>query len=63
MHGDKSKSKKGGEEDEGPPAIWDHSRDMSVGGRLMDDKQRGKLIADAKSLGERFGKSTSGRFQ
>ncbi|KAH0838688.1 hypothetical protein J3R83DRAFT_7016 [Lanmaoa asiatica] len=31
--------------DEPPPAIWDHSRDMSLGGRLMDDKQRQQAVA------------------
>ncbi|KAJ7592783.1 hypothetical protein C8J56DRAFT_778987 [Mycena floridula] len=42
--------------------IWDHSRDMSLGGRLMDDSQRTKLIRDAKGLGDRFGAGTSGGF-
>ncbi|KAG9310277.1 hypothetical protein JVU11DRAFT_9395 [Chiua virens] len=48
--------------DEPPPAIWDHSRDMSLGGRLMDDKQRQKLLRDAKGLGDRFGTGKSGGF-
>lgn len=47
---------------EPPPGIWDHSRDMSLGGRLMDDKQRQKLLHDAKGLGDRFGTGTSGGF-
>ncbi|KAF8551915.1 hypothetical protein OG21DRAFT_1512145 [Imleria badia] len=50
------------ETDEPPPAIWDHSRDMSLGGRLMDDKQRQKLLHDAKGLGDRFGTGKSGGF-
>ncbi|KLO17585.1 hypothetical protein SCHPADRAFT_846354 [Schizopora paradoxa] len=54
-----AKQKASADEDDGPPVIWDHARDMSVGGRLMDDKDRSKLIADAKGLGERFGKGKS----
>lgn len=54
-----SKQKASADEEDGPPVIWDHARDMSVGGRLMDDKDRSKLIADAKGLGERFGKGKS----
>jgi len=45
-----------------PSVIWDHARDMSLGGRLMDDKQRQKLLRDAKGLGERFGSGRSGGF-
>jgi hypothetical protein len=37
--------------------IWDHSRDMALSGRLMDDKSRNSLIRDAKGLGDRFGSS------
>lgn len=37
--------------------IWDHSRDMALSGRLMDDKTRSKVIMDAKGLGDRFGSS------
>jgi len=48
--------------DEPPSAIWDHSRDMSLGGRLMDDTQRQKLVRDAKGLGDRFGTGKSGGF-
>ena len=44
------------------PAIWDHARDMSLGGRLMDDKTRGKLIQEARGLGDRFGTGRSGGF-
>lgn len=54
-----SKSKKNPDE---PEAYWDHSRDMSMGGRLMDDSQRRKLISDAKGLGERFGTGKSGGY-
>jgi hypothetical protein len=44
-------------------AIWDRDRDMSLGGRLMDDGARNKLIKDAKDLGSRFSSSSkSGRF-
>jgi hypothetical protein len=35
---------------------------MSLGGRLMDDKQRQKLLRDAKGLGDRFGTGKSGGF-
>ncbi|KAI9059555.1 hypothetical protein FKP32DRAFT_1528066, partial [Trametes sanguinea] len=48
-----------GETDE-PPAIWDHSRDMALGGRLMDDKTRDKFIKEARGLGDRFGSGKSG---
>ncbi|KAH7884122.1 hypothetical protein F5I97DRAFT_1656722 [Phlebopus sp. FC_14] len=48
--------------DKSPPVIWDHSRDMSVGGRLMDDSQRQKMLHDAKGLGQRFGTGKSGGF-
>ncbi|KAG6909090.1 hypothetical protein DXG01_002071 [Tephrocybe rancida] len=42
--------------------IWDHSRDMSLGGRLMDDSKRTKLIREAQGLGDRFGSGKSGGF-
>ncbi|KAG1894754.1 uncharacterized protein F5891DRAFT_1130850 [Suillus fuscotomentosus] len=45
-----------------PSVIWDHERDMSLGGRLMDDKQRQKMLRDAKGLGERFGSGRNGSF-
>ncbi|KAH9850625.1 hypothetical protein C2E23DRAFT_834741 [Lenzites betulinus] len=48
-----------GDKDE-PPAFWDHGRDMSLGGRLMDDKTRDKFIREAKGLGDRFGSGKSG---
>ena len=41
-------------------AIWDRDRDMSLGGRLMDDGARHKLIKDAKGLGGRFSSSSKG---
>ena len=63
MHKKSSKSKsKDKEKDDGPPVIWDHTRDMSVGGRLMDEKSRNKLISDARGLGERFGSGKSGGY-
>ncbi|TFK47984.1 hypothetical protein OE88DRAFT_1611754, partial [Heliocybe sulcata] len=46
--------------DDEPPVIWDHARDMSLGGRLMDDKKRSQIINDAKGLGDRFGSGRSG---
>jgi len=58
------KQEKDGDKDKEsePSGIWDHARDMSLGGRLMDDKQRQKLLRDAKGLGERFGSGRSGGF-
>jgi len=50
------------DEDEPLSRIWDHSRDMSLGGRLMDDTQRQKMLRDAKGLGDRFGTGKSGGF-
>ena len=47
---------------EEPAAIWDHSRDMAVGGRLMDDKDRRKVIQDSKGLSDRFGTGKGGSF-
>ncbi|KAG8712899.1 hypothetical protein FRC08_013949 [Ceratobasidium sp. 394] len=48
--------------DEAPPGIWDHSRDMALSGRLMDEKSRQKMLKDAKGLGDRFGHGRSGGF-
>ncbi|KAG8706935.1 hypothetical protein FRC09_002114 [Ceratobasidium sp. 395] len=48
--------------DEVPPGIWDHSRDMALSGRLMDEKSRQKMLKDAKGLGDRFGHGRSGGF-
>ncbi|KNZ75713.1 hypothetical protein J132_01963 [Termitomyces sp. J132] len=42
--------------------IWDHSRDMSIGGRLMDESKRTKLIHEAHGLGDRFGTGKRGGF-
>ncbi|KAG5643047.1 hypothetical protein DXG03_001625 [Asterophora parasitica] len=50
----KEKEKEGG--------IWDHSRDMGLGGRLMDDSKRANLIREAQGLGDRFGTGKSGGF-
>ena len=62
QHASKSKSDGKNKEDDGPPVIWDHSRDMALSGRLMDDKSRDKLIRDSKGLGDRFGSGKSGGF-
>ncbi|KAN0121448.1 Protein of unknown function (DUF3752) domain containing protein [Russula decolorans] len=42
--------------------IWDHSRDMALGGRLMDEKDRRRAIQDAKGLSDRFGAGKGGSF-
>jgi len=47
------------DEDDGSKAIWDHARDMAVGGRLLDDNKRNQMIHEAKGLGDRFGKGGS----
>ncbi|CAE6363871.1 unnamed protein product [Rhizoctonia solani] len=47
---------------EAPPGIWDHSRDMALSGRLMDESSRQKMLKDAKGLGDRFGHGRSGGF-
>ncbi|OBZ79492.1 GPALPP motifs-containing protein 1 [Grifola frondosa] len=49
---EEEKQRKGGKEE--PPAIWDHTRDMALSGRLVDDKTRDKFIKEAKGLGDRF---------
>jgi len=48
--------------DEESPGIWDHTRDMSLGGRLMDDQKRNQMIAEAKGLSDRFGSGKGGSF-
>ncbi|KAI0719076.1 hypothetical protein C8T65DRAFT_759921 [Cerioporus squamosus] len=58
---DEAEKKRKGDEDE-PPAFWDHSRDMAVGGKLMDDRTRNKFISEARGLGDRFGSGKSGGF-
>ncbi|KAI6146683.1 hypothetical protein BKA82DRAFT_4154798, partial [Pisolithus tinctorius] len=55
-------AQKKGDAGEEPAAIWDHSRDMSVGGRLMDEKQRKQMLREARALGDRFGTGKSGGF-
>ncbi|KIY52879.1 hypothetical protein FISHEDRAFT_34199 [Fistulina hepatica ATCC 64428] len=46
-----------------PQAIWDRERDMSLGGRLMDERSRGKMLKDAGAgLGSRFGSASGGSF-
>ncbi|KAI0932804.1 hypothetical protein AcW1_000178 [Taiwanofungus camphoratus] len=50
------------DKDEESPVIWDHSRDMALSGRLMDDKSRDKFIREARGLGDRFGSGKSGGF-
>ena len=45
-----------------PPVIWDHARDMAIGGRLMDDGKRDAMLRDAKGLGSRFSSGKSGGF-
>ena len=57
-----SKTAKETQEDDGSPAIWDHGRDMALGGRLMDDSTRNKFIKDARGLSDRFGSGRSGGF-
>ena len=55
-----SSGKKG--EEKKDSGIWDHSRDMGLGGRLMDDDKRNKLIRESRGLGYRFGSGKSGGF-
>ncbi len=56
-------SKKSAKEKEKESAvIWDHARDMGVGGRLMDDDKRSKMVKEAKGLGDRFKGGKSGGF-
>ena len=38
--------------------MWDHARDIGLGGRLMDDGAREKVLRDARTLGDRFGTGT-----
>ncbi|KZV77439.1 hypothetical protein PENSPDRAFT_645094 [Peniophora sp. CONT] len=59
---EQAESRKKKDPGEGPPGIWDHQRDMATGGRLMDDRDRRKLINDSKDLSSRFGAGTSGGF-
>lgn len=57
-----SASNNDAEGDDKKHLIWDHTRDMSLSGRLLDDSQRSKLVKDAKGLGDRFGTGKSGGF-
>jgi len=54
----KKKAKDEPKEDKDPPPIWDHARDMGLGGRLMDDSKRNDIVRGAKDLGSKFGKGT-----
>ncbi|KAK7038027.1 GPALPP motifs-containing protein [Favolaschia claudopus] len=56
-----SRAGKGEEKDE-HKAIWDRDRDMGLGGRLMDDDKRTKMIKEAKGLGDRFATGKTGGF-
>lgn len=61
LHGQSiERSKKDGKD--GPPPIWDRDLHMSVGGKLMDDKDRKAQILDAKGLGSRFGHAKGGAY-
>lgn len=44
------------------PVLWDRERDMAIGGRLMDPKDRNKLIKDAATLNSRFGSGKGSSF-
>ncbi|EJT98975.1 hypothetical protein DACRYDRAFT_101581 [Dacryopinax primogenitus] len=61
MHASKQKSKgEGGHNKD--DVIWDHERDMSIGGRLMDEGKRKDIIKDAKGLGGRFERGRTGGY-
>lgn len=50
-----SKSKKSeSKEEKNGSGIWDRDRDMSVGGRILDDGKRSEMVKGAKELGGRF---------
>ncbi|KAF9007939.1 hypothetical protein BDQ17DRAFT_1350292 [Cyathus striatus] len=55
-------SRKPEDDDKKDDAIWDHARDMSIGGRLMDDDKRNRMIKESKGLSDRFGTGRSGGF-
>jgi Protein of unknown function (DUF3752) len=55
-------SSSGKKDDDGKPGIWDHERDMSLGGRLMDDSARNKLIQDSRKLGDKFSAGKDGGY-
>lgn len=58
MHAKNSKE----DEKEEFKGIWDHQRDMSIGGRLMSDKQRNEIIKESGSLRDRFGSGKGGSY-
>jgi len=60
-HAQEEENRKKGVAEE-PGAIWDHARDMGVGGRLMDEKDRRRIIQDSRGLSDRFGASKGGSF-
>ncbi|PPR08050.1 hypothetical protein CVT24_010849 [Panaeolus cyanescens] len=55
-------SASGKAEDPKDKPIWDHARDMGLGGRLMDDDKRQQMLKEAKGLGDRFGSGSGGGF-
>jgi len=57
-----SKGSSGKNDGDGPPGIWDHERDMGIGGRLLDDGTRDKILKDARRLGDKFGTGKHGGF-
>jgi hypothetical protein len=67
QHTAKMKSSRNGhdgddDDDAKPAAIWEHERDMSVGGRLLDDRERDRLLKDARTLGDRFATGKGGGY-
>jgi hypothetical protein len=60
QHSAASEEKK--EDKDGKDVIWDHARDMAIGGRLMDDGKRSKIVKEAHGLGDRFSSGKSGGF-
>ncbi|KAI6138612.1 hypothetical protein BKA82DRAFT_27213 [Pisolithus tinctorius] len=48
--------------DEAPAAIWNHLYDLSIRGRLMDEKQKKQKLREARALGDRFGTGKSDEF-
>jgi Protein of unknown function (DUF3752) len=55
-----TKASSSGKDDDWKPGIRDHERDMSLGGRLMDDGARNKLIQDSRKLGDKFSAGKDG---
>ncbi|CED83728.1 Uncharacterized conserved protein [Phaffia rhodozyma] len=62
IHGKSVEDAKKKGKDGGPPPIWDRDLHMSVGGKLMDDKDRTAKILDAQGLGSRFGHAKGGAY-